>query len=105
MAWEEKRRKALVNATLFYAVSGVQNGAIKAADHVNGCAFLSEGWEWKICDLRCKKSGVTMKKSPLECAHLNTILIPIFNVRGEPRRVVKKCVECGEILETESIGR
>ncbi len=46
-----------------------------------------------------------MKKSPLECRHLNTVLIPIFNVGGEPRRVVRKCLECGETLETEGIGR
>jgi len=40
-----------------------------------------------------------------DCKHLNVMQIPVFNVRGEPRRVVKKCADCGKILEAENIGR
>jgi HJR/Mrr/RecB family endonuclease len=40
-----------------------------------------------------------------DCKHLNVMQIPVFNVRGEPRRVVKKCADCGKILETQNIGR
>jgi hypothetical protein len=39
-----------------------------------------------------------------ECPHLNVVQ-SVFTVRGEPRRIVKKCEDCGEILETVNIGR
>ncbi|MGB9923351.1 MAG: restriction endonuclease [Pseudothermotoga sp.] len=40
-----------------------------------------------------------------DCKHLNVMQIPVFYVRGEPRRVIKKCADCGKILETQNIGR
>jgi len=41
----------------------------------------------------------------VNCRHLNVMQIPVFHVGGETRRVVKKCADCGKILETQNIGR
>ena len=39
------------------------------------------------------------------CRHENVRQIPIFNVGGEPRRVITKCLDCGKVLKTDHISR
>lgn len=40
-----------------------------------------------------------------QCQHLRVINETVYEVCGEPRRVVKKCLDCGKVVESTSIGR
>jgi len=39
-----------------------------------------------------------------KCKHLQLETIP-YEVNGEPRRVVRKCLDCGEVVDSTNLGR
>lgn len=52
-----------------------------------------------------RAEAVSIKDSLAGCKHENVMLIPVFQVKGEPRRVIKKCLDCGKILKKDRISR
>lgn len=52
-----------------------------------------------------RAEAVSIRDSRAGCKHENVMLIPVFQVRGEPRRVIKKCLDCGKVLKRDRISR
>ncbi len=52
-----------------------------------------------------KAEAVVIEDRGADCRHENVIHVPVFQVRGEPRRVLKKCLDCGKVLEKDRISR
>lgn len=52
-----------------------------------------------------RTEAVVIDDRGASCSHRNVMHVPVFQVKGEPRRVIKKCLDCGKVLKKDRIGR